>query len=75
MSLEQEHYEADGAITSLSLEDAFEVARAEKSDEIFVIGGGELYKEALPFADKLYMTLIDDEKELTLFSRIRNSIH
>src|SRR5580658_3769073 len=63
----QEHYEADGAITSPSLEDAFEIARAEKSDELFVIGGGELYKEALPLADKLYMTIVDDEKDADVF--------
>ncbi len=29
--------------------------------EIFVIGGGQIYAEALPFADRLYVTVIDHE--------------
>lgn len=63
----QASYKAVGATVCASLEDAFETARAENSSELFVIGGGELYKEALPFADKLYMTLIDDEKDADVF--------
>jgi dihydrofolate reductase len=38
-------------------------AAGTAAEEIFIIGGGELYKEALPFADKLYLTLIDEEKD------------
>jgi dihydrofolate reductase len=40
---------------------------SQTPNEIFVIGGGELYKEALPFADKLYLTLIDEEKDGDVF--------
>lgn len=29
-------------------------------DETFVIGGAEVYRAALPLADKLYVTLVDD---------------
>jgi len=29
-------------------------------NEIFIIGGGEIYKQALPMADKLYLTIVDD---------------
>lgn len=45
-----------------SLEEA--VRRAKKcsgSEEIFIIGGGEIYKQALPLAEKLYLTYIDKE--------------
>jgi dihydrofolate reductase len=31
--------------------------------EIFVIGGGEIYKQLLPYADKIELTLIDKEFE------------
>lgn len=42
-----------------SLEEAIEKARsASGSDEIFVIGGGMVYRTALPYADRLYLTLI-----------------
>ncbi|MFH1029695.1 MAG: dihydrofolate reductase [bacterium] len=28
--------------------------------EIFIIGGGEIYRQALPLADKLYLTMVED---------------
>jgi dihydrofolate reductase len=31
------------------------------TDEIFIIGGGEIYRQALPLADKLYLTIVDAE--------------
>lgn len=36
-----------------------ELRQAQKSDEeIFVIGGGQIYRQALPYADRLYLTLV-----------------
>lgn len=35
--------------------------------EIFIIGGGEIYKQALPFTNRLYLTLIDGDKEADVF--------
>ncbi len=32
-------------------------------NEVFVIGGAQIYTQALQYADRLYLTLIDDEKE------------
>jgi dihydrofolate reductase len=46
-----------------SLEAALELARSLDSEEIFIGGGTELYVQALPHVDRLYLTLIDDEKE------------
>lgn len=31
--------------------------------EIFIIGGGQIYKEAWPFIDKLYLSVVDIEAE------------
>ena len=54
-------YEAPGATTAFSFPEALSYAKeAEGSDEIFVIGGGEMYRAALPFAARLYLTLVDD---------------
>jgi dihydrofolate reductase len=54
-------YEAAGAQTAFSFPEALSHAKeAEGSDEIFIIGGGELYRAALPFASRLYLTLVDD---------------
>ena len=33
------------------------------SDEVFICGGGELYREALPFAEKIYLTIIHEDVE------------
>ncbi|MCH6269212.1 MULTISPECIES: dihydrofolate reductase [Neobacillus] len=33
----------------------------EQNDEIFVIGGAEIFKETFPFADRLYITFINEE--------------
>lgn len=57
-------YEAAGAEVAMSLEDALARAkRAPGGEETFVIGGGQLYASALPFADRLYLTLVDDDAE------------
>jgi dihydrofolate reductase len=37
------------------------------TEQIFVCGGAQIYAEALLRADKLYLTLIDDEKEADTF--------
>lgn len=44
-----------------SLQEAFELLKDE--EECFVMGGGETYREALPFADKLYITHVHDNVE------------
>ena len=36
-------------------------ASSKEADEIFIIGGAELYKATLPLADNLYLTLINQE--------------
>ncbi|MFB0934610.1 MAG: dihydrofolate reductase [Propionivibrio sp.] len=49
-------YAAPGATLAGSLEDAIEIAGS--AEETFVIGGAELYRQALPFANRLYLTEI-----------------
>jgi len=38
---------------------AFELVKHEK--DVFVIGGATLYKQALPFVEKIYLTKVDAE--------------
>lgn len=60
----QDGYKAKGAIVAGSFEAARAVAACVSgADEIFIIGGGELYTAALPVTDRLYLTLIEDDKE------------
>lgn len=54
-------YRAEGGETAPSLQDAITLATIRgrcmaAADEICVIGGGEIYKQALPLADRLHIT-------------------
>ncbi|TSC61823.1 MAG: dihydrofolate reductase [Parcubacteria group bacterium Gr01-1014_48] len=54
-------YQVLGAIVVHSLQDALAQAKKESPDEIFIIGGGQVFASALPFTDKLYLTLVEDD--------------
>jgi dihydrofolate reductase len=57
----QRDYRVTGAIIAHSLHDA--INAAARDDEIFVIGGAELFREALPTADRIHLSLVDAEPE------------
>lgn len=57
----------DGAFVYDSLEKALEAARAIETDEIHIGGGSEIYTQALPHVDRLYLTLVDDEPDADTF--------
>ena len=56
-------YTHEGARVAHSLEEALEIAYEESPKEIHIGGGAEMYKIALPYVDKLYLTLFDDDRE------------
>ena len=60
-------YRAEGAQVVTSLQDALILAntkaRCDGVDEVCVIGGGQLYKEAIEKADRLYVTHVLAEPE------------
>jgi len=47
----------DNCMSVKSLIEAFDLVKGE--EEVFVAGGGQVYKEAFPYADKIYITIID----------------
>lgn len=53
-------WKKEGVITVSTLEEAVTAAEVENTGEIFVIGGAEIYRQALPCTDRLYLTLVDD---------------
>ena len=55
----QSDYRVPGAIVAHSQDEA--IARCRNEEEIFVIGGGELYRETLPRADRIYLTTVEAE--------------
>ncbi|MBT8145271.1 MAG: dihydrofolate reductase [Gammaproteobacteria bacterium] len=60
-------YEVENARVVDCLTDAIELAETiafiDGSDEAFVIGGAELYKHALPFVDRMHLTMVHAEVE------------
>ena len=57
----QENFQVpEGVLVFKSLDDAF---TALVQEDLYVIGGAEIYKQALPFAKKLYITEVKGEYE------------
>jgi len=52
----QKNYKAEGCIIVDSIEKAIE--NCPKSEELFIIGGAEIYKQYIDFADKIELTRI-----------------
>ncbi len=57
----QAGFEAEGCIVVDSIDAAIEAAG--DVEEIMVIGGGEIYRQVLPHADRIYMTRLQAELE------------
>lgn len=72
------NYRAEGALTAPTLKDALELAedgRGTLDKEIAVIGGGEIYRQALPCAERLYVThVMADIDGDTIFPEIEPAV-
>ena len=61
-------YYAEGIEVAHSLEEALRLASlAQGNNELFVIGGGQIYQEAINVADKLYLTVVEGNPEADTF--------
>jgi len=49
-------YKAEGCVIVNSLAETFD--KANSTSELFIIGGGEIYKQSLPLVDKIYLTRV-----------------
>lgn len=52
-------YDGRGATVAGSLDEALKIAAAEETGRIFIIGGGEIYRQAFGIADAIELTAID----------------
>jgi dihydrofolate reductase len=59
----QSDYRAPGCTVVHSVEEALKLARKDGEKEVFIIGGAEIYRASLPYADRMYLTEIDAEIE------------
>ncbi|CAK7072217.1 type 3 dihydrofolate reductase [Morganella morganii] len=51
----------DRVVWAKSVEEALAIAQKETDGEIMVMGGGKVYGQFLPLADRLYLTHVDAE--------------
>jgi dihydrofolate reductase len=51
-------WKAEGAQTVQSIDNAITLAAQTDAKEIFIIGGAEIFRSALPSADRIYLTLV-----------------
>ena len=56
-------YNAPACILVNSIEAAIDEAKKLNDNEAFIIGGGEIYRQSLPLADKLFLTRIHGDFE------------
>lgn len=65
------NYDAPGGVVVHDLDTAITLAKKwsikNNEDEVFIIGGANIYLQALPKTDKLYLTLVDSDKDGDVF--------
>lgn len=54
-------YVAEGCVVAHSLEQA--IVAAGDVPEVMIVGGAKLYRQALPLADRIYLTLVETDAE------------
>lgn len=57
----EKDYKVEGAKVVYSIEEALEEAKKYNTEDVFVIGGGSIYKQMLPYCDTAYITYINNE--------------
>lgn len=55
-------FSQEGVEVAHSIEEALDLSKAI-NDEVFIIGGGEIYRQFLPYVDKLYVNHIHGDFE------------
>jgi dihydrofolate reductase len=58
----QLNYDAPGCVVVKSTDEAIKMFSSDV-DEVFIIGGGEIYKQSLPSTNKLYITKVEIDCE------------
>ncbi len=60
-------FRLDGAVIAHSVEEALRKAEEIEKEEVFIIGGGQIYEQALPLTDRLYLTVIEGSPDADIF--------
>ncbi len=57
----------EGATVCKDVDQLLSLIKDIPSEDVFVIGGEEIYRLLLPFTDRIYITRFDDEKQADTF--------
>ena len=52
-------FQAEGAECAHSVEEALELVKNEDPDDVYIIGGDQIYRAFLPYVDRAYVTRVD----------------
>jgi dihydrofolate reductase len=63
----QPGWHAEGVTVAPGLEDAIKTAKEKNYREIFIIGGGEIYRQSMEITDRIYMTRVQATPEADVF--------
>ncbi len=61
------YFVASNVLVASSVQQALELAEDNGENEVFIIGGGEIYLQSMPFWDRVYLTLVEAEVEGDVF--------
>ena len=60
-------YKAKDCIIVNSVKEALEVVNNNDQEKVFIIGGGEIYKQTLKYTNEIYLTLIKTKLDADVF--------
>ncbi|WP_025763764.1 dihydrofolate reductase [Dyadobacter tibetensis] len=59
----QKDFHPEGVVVAYSLQEAIACAKSLDAESAFVIGGGEIYRQALPYCNQLFITRVMTDVE------------
>lgn len=60
-------WKAENVVSAINLEEGLLRARETNCNQVFIIGGGELYKQSMDLADNIYLTRVHGNIEGDVF--------
>jgi dihydrofolate reductase len=54
----QQNFKAEGCLVAHSVQAAIEIGSELDTEQVSIVGGAEIYKQAMPFVDTLYLTRV-----------------
>jgi dihydrofolate reductase len=63
----QKKYSAEGYLVVNSIKEAISIAEKNHENELFIIGGGEIFSQTIDLADKIYLTTVYADVDANIF--------